>query len=86
MQLLTNQWADERPDHVLVTDQYVDVNENIREESYVDEMSGAAKNRFVYDVVRYQPNEYIKVVSEENADLRGAVLELSDIVLSGGVN
>ena len=84
MQRLENQMSNERPKPVLATNMYIDVHENIREESYVDEMDGMTKNRFRYDVKRYSHEEYNQLKAEEDIELRGAVLELIDIVLSGG--
>ena len=83
---LDHQMSDERPNPVLVTDMYVDVNENVQLETFTEHESGMTKQRYVYDVKRYSHEEYIKIQAEETAELRGAVLELSDIVLSGGMN
>ena len=81
---LTNQTSDERPNHVLVTNMYVDVHENIVEEDVLDPQSSTLRHQFRYDVKRYSHEEYNQLKAEEDVELRGAVLELIDIVLSGG--
>lgn len=85
MQRLNRQMADQKPDNIIVTDQYVDVNENVSEENFIDEQDGLFKKRFRFDVKRYSHEEYIKIQADEAKELRGAVLELTDIVLSGGI-
>ena len=90
MQSIIGANSNERPEDVIVTDQYVDENENIREETYFDDMSGLAKTRFVYDVKRYSVPEFIAKLRDNQptdiADIRLAFLELTDIVMSGGIN
>ena len=81
---LTNQTSDERPNNVLVTNMYVDVHENIVEEDVLDHQSDTLRHQFRYDVKRYSHEEYNQLKAEEDVELRGAVLELIDIVLSGG--
>ncbi|MBQ7244639.1 MAG: hypothetical protein IJS52_10635 [Bacilli bacterium] len=84
MQRLENQMSNERPNHVLVTNMYVDIHENIVEEDVLDPQSGTLRHQFRYDVKRYSHEEYNQLKAEEDVELRGAVLELIDIVLSGG--
>lgn len=81
MQILLKQTAIDRPEAVIVTDQYVDVNENPIAESVTDPVSGETRIQWRYDVKRYSPNEYVKIVAQENEQLKAEVAEIRDALL-----
>lgn len=81
MQILLKQTAVDKPEAVIVTDQYVDVNENPIAESVTDPISGETRIQWRYDVKRYSPNEYVKIVAQENEQLKAEVAEIRDALL-----
>lgn len=81
MIFIPNQDAAEMPAKVIITDQYVDVNENIQEVSYVDPETNEPKTRIRFDVKRYGKDEYLKIVAEENEELKVEVAEIRDALL-----
>ncbi|MBQ7244123.1 MAG: hypothetical protein IJS52_07975 [Bacilli bacterium] len=81
MQILLKQTAVDKPEAVIVTDQYVDVNENPIAESVTDPISGETRTQWRYDVKRYSPNEYVKIVAQENEQLKAEVAEIRDALL-----
>ena len=81
MQILLKQTAVDKPEAVIVTDQYVDVNENPIAESVTDPISGETHIQWRYDVKRYSPNEYVKIVAQENEQLKAEVAEIRDALL-----
>ena len=81
MIFIPNQDAVEMPAKVLITDHYVDVNENIQEVSYADPETNEARTRFRFDVRRYQKDEYLSVIVAENESLKVEVAEIREALL-----
>lgn len=81
MQTLLRQTAIDRPEAVIYTDQYVDVNENLLAEAVTDEMTGETHTQWRYDVKRYSHAEYYKIMAEQNEQLRVEVAEIRDALL-----
>lgn len=69
MQRLTNVMCDEKPQDVTVWPTIVDVLVSGHEETVTDKESGAKQKKWICMIDRYEKDEYIKKLSDENSDL-----------------
>lgn len=69
MQRLTNVMCDEKPQDVTVWPTIVDVLISGHEETVTDKESGTKQKKWICMIDRYEKDEYIKKLSDENSNL-----------------